>query len=302
MHGDANAPDGRGACFDRRALSQALSRISVATVREALDGLSDMRPSRSRRIGITGPPGAGKSALISRFVRARLATGGSLGVLAIDPTSPVSRGSILGDRVRMGASHAYDRLFFRSMPSRAAHDGLTDNVADLLCTMERHGLDEIVVETVGVGQVEYTIRAVADTVVLVVVPGTGDDVQAMKAGILEVADIFVVNKSDLPGARKMHAELAAMVAMRPVEPDAWCPPVLLACAEGDDLGGLPEAIDAHADWIGRTGDRHRVPRSRMRYHVASLLSRRIEEVLDGCPESTFDEELGEVYRSVLERL
>jgi len=288
--------------FDRRALSRALTRVSFATVEEALRGLSQARHSGSRRIGITGPPGAGKSALISELARVRLAKGHTVGVLAIDPTSPVSRGSILGDRVRMGDGHAHERLFFRSMPSRVAHDGLTDNVADLLCTMEQHGLDEIIVETVGVGQVEYTIRSVVDTVLLVAVPGTGDDVQAMKAGILEIADILVVNKSDLAGARKMHSELAAMVAMRPFGPDSWQPPVLLACASAGDLGGLPDAIDAHRDWIARAGDARHGPRSRMRYHVGSLLARRIEEVFGESPESLFDGELGQVYRRVLDLL
>lgn len=288
--------------FDRRALSRALSRIGNATVHEALSGLADSHQSAGRRIGITGAPGAGKSALIARLARSRLDRAASVGVLAIDPTSPISMGSILGDRVRMGESGSTSQLFFRSMPSRRAHDGLTDNIADLLCTMERHGLDELIVETVGVGQVNYTIRAVADTVVVVLVPGTGDEVQAMKAGILEIADIFVVNKSDLPGARKVHADLATTIAMREFSPDDWRPPVLLASAENSDLGGLSEAIDAHSAWLERTLDARARPRSRMRYHVASLLWRRIEEVLDACPADSLDMDLGQVYRAVLEQL
>lgn len=286
----------------RRSLSRALSRICAAGVRESLDGLARFHGSRSRRIGITGPPGAGKSALISRLAAERLAHVRSLGVLAIDPTSPITGGSILGDRVRMGETSAHEGLFFRSIPSRASHDGLTDNIADLLSTMEQHGLEEIIVETVGVGQVEYTIRSVVDTVVLVVVPGAGDEVQAMKAGILEIADIFVVNKSDLPGARKMHAELAAMVAMRPSTPDSWQPPVLLASAEQGDLGRLPGAIDAHAHWAACASDPQTRARARMRHHLTSLLARRIEEVLDDCPEALFEFELARAYQVVLDLL
>lgn len=288
--------------FDRRALSQALSRIGEASVAEALDSLADGGASVGTRIGVTGSPGAGKSALIARLARRRLDAARRVGVLAVDPTSPISRGSILGDRLRMGGTSLDERLFFRSMPSRQAHDGLTDNIADLLWTMEQNGLDEVIVETVGVGQVNYTIRALADTVVLVLVPGAGDEIQAMKAGIMEIADIFVVNKSDLPGAQRVHSDLSATVAMRAHVPGEWQPPVLLASAENDDLGGLSEAIDEHNAWLSRAIDFRQRTRARLRYHVASLLTRRVEEVLDQLDQASLEGNVCDVYRSVLQRL
>lgn len=288
--------------FDRRALSRALSRVGSASVGQALTALADGGAPAGRRIGITGSPGAGKSSLIGRLAERRLDGSRRLGVLAVDPTSPISKGSVLGDRVRMTSSCDDSRLFFRSMPSRRAHDGLTDNIADLLLTMEQHGLDEVIVETVGVGQVNYTVRAIADTIVLVLVPGAGDEVQAMKAGIMEIADIFVVNKADLPGARKVYSDLSAMVRMRTYGPNEWQPPVLLSSAEKGDLGGLSERIDEHQAWVARVQDARQRARARMRYHIESLIGRRVEEVLESVDDSVLDAGLRSAYDEVLRQL
>lgn len=299
--GESRAPN-ESPGFDRVALSRALSRVGNATVREALAGLVSGRMPEGCRIGITGPPGAGKSSLIARLAKQRLERATRLGILAIDPTSPISEGSILGDRVRMGGELADHRVFYRSMPSRRAHDGLTDNIADLLWTMESHGLEELIIETVGVGQVNYTIRSVADTVVLVLVPGAGDEIQALKAGILEIADIFVINKADLPGAKTLHADLVATLAMRACGAADWHPPVLLASAQENDLGGLSETIDAHTAWRAGVLDVREGARARMRYHVASLLGRRIDEVLSAYDADLLDGDIGTVYRTVLAQL
>jgi LAO/AO transport system kinase len=166
----------------RREMSRALSRVANATVAETLETQAELPEQVLYRIGVTGAPGAGKSTLISRLAARRVARDAKVAVVAIDPTSPVSQGSILGDRIRMDAVSDDPNIFIRSIPSRRAHDGLADNTADLLWAMEGHGFDEVIVETVGVGQAEYSVRAIVDTVVLVLLPESGDAVQAMKAG------------------------------------------------------------------------------------------------------------------------
>jgi LAO/AO transport system kinase len=276
--------------------------VGDATVAEILAGSADGSRAAGSRVGITGPPGAGKSSLIAHLVPLRLRRARCVGVLAIDPSSPISDGSLLGDRIRLGEGGSDERLFFRSMPSRWAHDGLTDNVAELLSTMERHGVDEAIVETVGVGQVDYTVRCVVDTVVLVLVPGAGDEVQSLKAGILEMADIIVVNKGDLPGAEKLHTDLTSMVATQRRAPGEWRPPVLLVSALKGDLAQVSDAIDEHAALLTQRSGPRMLLSMRTRYRVASLLARRIEEVLRECEPSTFDGELDEVYRRVLREL
>jgi LAO/AO transport system kinase len=178
----------------RRNLSRALSRIANADVSDTLAQQSEPPAMNLPRIGITGAPGAGKSSLIARLAKLRKHADRKIAVLAVDPSSPVSQGSILGDRIRMDAIADDPDIFIRSIPSRRAHDGLADNTADLLNAMEGHGFGEIILETVGVGQAEYTIRTLVDTVVLILVPHSGDAIQAMKAGILEMADIYVVNR------------------------------------------------------------------------------------------------------------
>lgn len=209
------------ASIDRRRLGRALSRIMNASVNEALAGLVDTTDGAARRVGFTGSPGAGKSTLISRYAKGSLDQGNKTGILAIDPTSPISGGALLGDRIRMDAVAGDPRLFIRSVPSRNAHDGLCDNAPDLLLAMEQFGFDEIVLETVGVGQVEYSVKTLVDTLVLVLMPESGDTIQAMKAGILESADIIVINKADLPGAERSHAEISAILKYSTPAADAW---------------------------------------------------------------------------------
>ena len=179
----------------RRTMSKALTRAANASVADVLttaQGSSGL----CGRIGVTGPPGAGKSSLIAALARRRLQREGDIAILAIDPTSPVSGGAILGDRIRMEDLAQNPRVYIRSLASRRSHDGLADNLPDMLEIVERAGFVEAILETVGVGQVEYAVRHVVDTILLVLMPGAGDQIQAMKGGILETADILVVNKSD----------------------------------------------------------------------------------------------------------
>jgi LAO/AO transport system kinase len=279
----------------RRALSRALSRIANAGVAETLAQQGKTITPALSRIGVTGAPGAGKSTLIARLAKLRKGDARKVAVLAIDPTSPISQGSILGDRIRMDSIADDPDIFIRSIPSRRAHDGLTDNTADLLNAMEGHGFDEVILESVGVGQAEYSIRTLVDTVVLVMLPESGDAIQAMKAGILEMADIYVVNKSDLPGAQLMAAEIQQVAERQST--DGWTTPVISTSRnDPDGFAELDAAILAHAEWRKSHRDQTVTQRARARYQAQGLFARRIDEILetddpgllDLDPQSLFD--------------
>jgi len=289
--------------LDRAALGRALTRIANAGSRAALSELIDPPVRGARRIGLTGAPGTGKSTLVRCLARASLAQGRRVGVLAVDPSSPHSHGAILGDRIRMGDVATHPEFFFRSLASRSAHDGLADNLASILCAMEHHGFDDLFIETVGVGQAEFGVGALVDCVVLVLMPESGDQVQAMKAGVVEIAGVIVVNKADLPGARRIAAEVQDVLARRRGEAGRWAPPVILASQ--DDAASqqaVAQAIDAHFVWHrGRDDDVAR-RQARAAYHVQSVLHRRIEELLTELPSPVLDSPLRELYREVVTRL
>jgi len=285
----------------RRNLSRALSRIANADVSETLAQQSEPSANNMPRIGITGAPGAGKSSLIARLANLRKHSNRKVAVLAVDPSSPVSQGSILGDRIRMDAIADDPDIFIRSIPSRRAHDGLADNTADLLNAMEGHGFGEIILETVGVGQAEYTIRTLVDTVVLILVPHSGDAIQAMKAGILEMADIYVVNKADLPGADLMAAEIEQVADHQSA--DGWTPPVIMTSRhDPEGFAALDDAINAHAAWRADHGDPSAARRARARYQAQALISRRIDEVLEAADEKLLDQNPGELFDTIVARL
>ncbi|HYD66306.1 hypothetical protein [Azospirillum sp.] len=289
----------------RRALSRALSRLASAPVADVLAHHAERAPPRPAwRIGVTGSPGVGKSTLIGRLARHRLDAGraAQMAVLAIDPTSPLTGGSLLGDRIRMDAVADDPRLFIRSLPSRRSHDGLTDNLPDLLLALEENGYGEVVVETVGIGQVEYTVRTLVDSVVLVLHPEAGDAVQAMKAGILEVADVYVVNKADLPGARRTLAEIRA-IAGRTAGESGWTPPVVaVAQGEADGLAALDDALERHRAWLSTRRDPQAVARARTRQHVLSLITRRLEELADMEDFELFGGRIDAIFDTIVQRL
>jgi LAO/AO transport system kinase len=290
----------------RRALGRLLTRLSSASVAESL-ALVSSSPARAARIGFTGAPGAGKSTLISRFAKRRLPacrdTGG-LAVLAVDPSSPLTKGAILGDRIRMDAVANEPELYIRSVASRSSTDGLADNVADLVAALDQYGFREIVLETVGVGQAEHAIRHLVDTVVVVLQPDCGDAIQAMKAGILEVADIYVVNKADLPGARKTAAEIRAILD-RPRD-DGWTwplrPVIEVSHARDDGVVALDAAVTEHLAWVAAHRDAGQVGFWRRRYHLQSLIVRRVSELLDGQSDSTCARNLQEAYDALVNAL
>ena len=287
--------------LDRRALGRALSRIANASVADALAGMRD-NPNGARRIGITGPPGAGKSTLIGRLARQRLDNGAAVAVVAIDPSSPHTHGAILGDRIRMDAVADDPRLFIRSLASRGANDGLADNIADVLATLDGHPFDEVILETVGVGQAEYAVRSLVDTLVLVLVPESGDQIQAMKAGMLEMADIYVVNKADLPGAQKVASELKSVIKLRQRLAADWEPPVIMTGSPGsNDVATLDEAISRHLAFVQKTRNDDDVRRERREYHLKSLVVRSVADILADDPKG-IDGSLREAFARVVERL
>jgi LAO/AO transport system kinase len=292
----------KDAKLDRRRLARHLTWVSKASVAESLTDFGAQPLTSANRIGVTGPPGAGKSTLIANLLEIRMRRNSSIGVLAIDPTSPVSGGSILGDRIRMDEVPINPNIYIRSMPSMSAHDGLSNNVSGLLNVMDQYGFDEVFLETVGSGQADYTIRTLVDTVILVLVPESGDLVQAMKAGIMEMADIYVINKADRPGARKSAADISSVLQQRPADSTGWQPPVLVTSKENRDLKDLDTALEKHRQWRQQALDSTRQSRARTRYHVESLIHRHVTEILDQTGDEFFDQNLQQIYSNLVDNL
>lgn len=281
-------------------ISQALSEVASATVGQILAAAAAEPPRNARVIGITGSPGAGKSTLIGRLAAQRLAAVRHLAIIAIDPTSPKSDGSLLGDRVRLGTVGEDPRVFIRSLPSRSAEDGLTDNIAEIIATLDRFGFDEIILETVGAGQTAYGVRAVADVEVLVLTPGAGDYIQAMKAGIMETADIYVVNKADLPGAGNVAAELLGVLSRGSADES---PTVLQVSASGNaGIAEFSAEVDRCLDRMPLPGQLADVTLVRRRYRVRQLLQRRMNEILQALPAETLLGPLASCYHVVASQL
>ncbi len=239
-----------------RAVARLISLVEDASpqLREVMAALQSFT-GNAHVIGITGAPGVGKSTATSALVAALRAQGKRVGVLAIDPSSPFSGGALLGDRIRM-QEHASDPgVYIRSMASRGHLGGLSWSTPQALRVLDAAGCDVIVLETVGVGQSEIEVVSVADTVLVLLAPGMGDGIQAAKAGILEIGDIFVVNKADRDGASATSRELRHMISLADRPPGAWCPPVLKTIAsQGEGIAEVVEEVANHFAWASESGE------------------------------------------------
>ncbi len=264
---------------------------------EILGRLFD-KTGRARVLGITGPPGAGKSTLVQRLAQAYRRGGKRVGIVAIDPSSPFTGGAILGDRIRMAEVYTDPGVFIRSMATRGALGGLARATSDAVDVLDAAGFDIILIETVGVGQDEVDIVKVAETTAVVLMPGLGDDIQAIKAGILEIGDVFIVNKADREGADRAVAELSMMLDLTPDR--RWRPQVLLTVApRNEGVEQVVEALESHRVFLAQTGEGARRHERRARARLLALLEERFRRTVESrAPER---EGLEEAIRRVVGR-
>jgi LAO/AO transport system kinase len=263
---------------DPRAVARLISLIEDGSpVLREVAALLAPGTGRAQVVGITGSPGVGKSTSTSVLVTAFRGLGMRVGVLAVDPSSPFTGGALLGDRVRM-QEHATDQeVYIRSMASRGHLGGLAWATPQALRVLDAAGCDVVLVETVGVGQSEVEVARLADTTVVLLAPGMGDGIQVAKAGILEIADIYVVNKADREGADNLRRDLRAMLALAGSETESWRPPIVKTIAnQAQGLDGLVDAIGRHRAWMQSTGelDRRRSRRARDEIEAIALTALR----------------------------
>lgn len=265
---------------NRRALARAISLIeNDAPEKEAILGQLFPHTGRAHSIGITGPPGAGKSSLVDRLAAYARKLGLTLGIIAVDPTSPFSGGALLGDRIRMQA-HALDPgVFIRSMGTRGSLGGLARNTKQVMQVLDAFGRDLVVVETVGVGQSELDIAQAADSVVLVLTPTSGDAIQTLKAGIMEIADVFVVNKCDVGPAEELVREINAMLDLGPR--GDWRPPVIKTNSlAGEGIQEVYSALKGHWDFLRESGRISQLRRERLEQSVLEAVFQQLRDRLE----------------------
>ncbi len=283
---------------DRRAIARAITRVeNDPAAAAAIIGGVHAAGGGALLVGVTGSPGVGKSSLVDRMTAAWRARGRRVAVLAVDPSSPFTGGAVLGDRVRM-QNHAGDEgVFVRSMATRGKLGGLARATCDAAVVLDAAGFDVVVIETVGVGQAEVEIFRAADVTTVVTMPGTGDGVQAIKAGVMEIADLFVVNKADLAGAGRAATEIEAALSLAELPPEAWRPPVLQTTAtRNEGVGEVLDTIDRFRehDDAGTTERRRERAAARVRQILADRVvagveaSGGIDRAVDAITDGTLD--------------
>jgi LAO/AO transport system kinase len=261
---------------DARATARAISKVEDGAV-DAAELMKAVFPRTGNAtvIGITGAPGAGKSSLVDKLALSYRQRGERVGIICVDPSSPFSGGAILGDRIRMQTLGLDDGVFIRSMATRGNLGGLARATVDAVAILDAAGYKKIIVETVGVGQDEVEIVKTADVSVVVLVPGMGDDIQAIKAGIMEIGDIFVINKADREGVLRTEKELEALLSLA-MRPDAWQPPIVKTVAtESKGINDLAEAIERYRDFHQRTEAGQERRQAIARWRILELLREKL---------------------------
>jgi LAO/AO transport system kinase len=286
------------------ALARAISLVENGRGEfEALLSELHGRVGRAHRLGITGPPGVGKSTLVERLVQGYRVRGRTVAVVAVDPTSVFTGGALLGDRIRMESVALDSGVFIRSMATRGAVGGLAITTREVCDVLDAYGFERIIIETVGVGQSELAVNQTADTAVLVLVPESGDGIQVLKAGVMEIADLYVINKADRPGAGRLHEEVEVMLGMRagtafhttthhhaPAAPtlatepspsrNNWRPPVLETVAvRNEGVEELIEGSERHAAFLRETGGLARLRRERLAKHTRDVVDRSLRQLV-----------------------
>ena len=260
----------------RLALARAITAVE-SEYDNAVDIMKAIYPKtgRARILGITGAPGAGKSTLTDKLVKQYLAQGKKIGIVAVDPTSPFSGGAILGDRIRMNDLTLNENVFIRSMGTRGSLGGLSRKTADVVKLMDAFGMDLVIIETVDVGQSEVDIVKNADSTLVVLVPGLGDDIQAIKAGILEIGDVFAINKADRDGCDKLNVEIEMMLDLDSREL-AWRPPIKRTIASKDEgVDELVEALNEHFEFLEDSGELAERRKDRTRNEIITMINEQI---------------------------
>lgn len=263
---------------DKRAIAQTISIVENGGDSAILEKIFK-HTGEAYQIGITGPPGAGKSTLVNAIAKRLLAKSFKVGIIAVDPTSPFSGGALLGDRIRMTDLALHKNVFIRSMASRGSLGGLARATKDAALVLDAAGMDFIIIETIGVGQVELDIAQVCDTTVVVLVPESGDSIQAMKAGLLEIADVMVVNKGDREGAERLLTELRFVFELRE-QMVGWHYPILKTVATKDEgITELVSAVDEHNSYLRKSGGLEQKRKERLLLRVHELIEQNIRSHL-----------------------
>ncbi len=282
---------------DRRSIARAITVVESGD-RGSSELLKSIYPETGNayRIGITGPPGAGKSTITNQITKYFRTSGKTVGIIAVDPTSPFTGGALLGDRVRMNDIGQDPGVFIRSMATRGSLGGLSRKAVDAADVLDSAGFDLIILETVGVGQSELDIANAADTTMVVLVPESGDAVQAMKAGLMEIADFFVVNKSDRPGAEQAMTALKTILMMKDHDEKSWMPDIIKAIAvENKGIQEIAAEIDRHRDYLNRQNKFYKKREERTKVRIRNIVEEKIrEELWSGTGEKSLNSSIDKV--------